>query len=59
MPIFFLYNFCVLPEILDKNEDKMIGNNVGYDGENPSETRESQQQKCGNLIPIANNQSQY
>ena len=30
----------------DKNENKMIGNNVGYDGENPSETTESQQQKC-------------
>ena len=29
------------------------------DGENPNETRESQQQKCGNTIPIAKNRRQY
>ena len=28
----------------DKNKNKTIGNNVGYDGENSSKTRESQQQ---------------
>ena len=39
----------------DENENKMIGNNVEYDGENPNGTRERQQQKCGNLVPIANN----
>ena len=38
---------------LDENENKMIGNNIGYDGENPSKTRESQQQKCGNEMSIA------
>ena len=30
---------------LDENENKMIGNNVGHDGENPCETRETQQPK--------------
>ena len=34
-----------------------MGNNVGYDGENPSETRESQQQKCGNTMTIANDRT--
>ena len=36
----------------------MMGNNKRYDGENLSETRESQQQKCGNSMPIANDRSQ-
>ena len=35
----------------------MVRNNVGYNGENPSETRESQQQKCEDAMPIANNRS--
>ena len=38
----------------DEIKNKMIVNNVRYDGENPSETRESQQQKCGNTMMIAN-----
>ena len=43
---------------LDDKENKMIRNNRGYDGENSSETRELQQQKYGNTMPIANNRSQ-
>ena len=42
---------------LDKNENKKGGNNVGFKGDNPSATRESQQQKCGNPMPIANDRS--
>ena len=42
-----------------KNKNKLIVNNVGYDGEYLSKTRETQQQKCGNLMLIANNRSQY
>ena len=41
----------------NENKNKKIENNIGYNGENPSETRESQQQKCRNPIPIADNQS--
>ena len=40
-----------------ENGNKIIRNNVGYDGENPCETRESQQQKCGNAMPIANDRT--
>ena len=42
---------------LDDNENRMIENNIGYDGENPRETKESQQQKCENAMPIANDRS--
>ena len=38
----------------DENENKMIENNVGHDGEYPCETRETQQQKCRNAMSIAN-----
>ena len=51
---------CVDTKILkrlDKNENKKLGNNVGFNGDNPSETRDSQQQKCGNTMLIANNRS--
>ena len=39
----------------DEIDNKVIVNNVGYDRENPRETRESQKQKCGNTMTIANN----
>ena len=32
-------------------------NNVGLNGDNSSETRESQQQKCGNKMTIANDRT--
>ena len=38
-----------------ENENKTIVNNVRYDGKNPSEIRESQQQKFGNPMMIASN----
>ena len=39
-------------------KNKKRGNNVGFNGDNSSEKRESQKQKWGNLMPIANNRSQ-
>ena len=36
-----------------ENKHKKIGNNVGYNRDDPSKTRESQQQKCENAISIA------
>ena len=37
----------------DKNKNKMIGNNVGFNEDNSSENRELQQQKCENAMSIA------
>merc|ERR1712238_199890 len=37
----------------DKNENKKIGNNVEFNGDNSSEMPELQQQKCENAMPIA------
>merc|ERR1712238_354674 len=37
----------------DKNENKKIGNNVEFNGDNSSEMPELHQQKCENAIPIA------
>ena len=37
----------------DKNEDKKIGNNKGFNGINSSKIRELQQQKCENTMSIA------
>jgi len=39
----------------DKNKNKLIGNDVGYNGEHPSETRGSQQQTGRILMPVATN----
>ena len=38
----------------NENENKMIGNNVGQDGEDDGVTREAQQQKCENAMPTDN-----
>ena len=38
----------------DENENKMIGKNVGNDGEHPCEIRATQQQKCEKSTSIAN-----
>ena len=38
---------------------RVVRNNVGYDGENPSDRRELEQQKCVNQMPIAKNNGQY
>ena len=49
-------NNCMDTKILkrpDENENKKRGNNVGHNGDNPSKTRESQQQKCENGMSIA------
>ena len=37
----------------DENGHKKRGNNAGHNGNNPSKTGESQQQKCENAISLA------